>query len=310
MAAARGIAERPSRFTREAASLLAPLLLALILLSPACGLVPGRGSLGSTAPPPSGSLSVSFIDVGQGDGVLVQAGGEEYLIDAGRPEEGPNVVDFLRSRGVKDLDGIVVSNPDADHIGGFLDVFDAFEVDTVYVSGDPKGTLTYNSLLRGARDEGSEFEVVRAGRRMDWGGVRADVIAPPPGELFSETNDNSVAILLTYGTARVLLAGDAEASEEEYMASGPYTGSLTVLKATHHGSSTSSTPLFLSRFPPKIAVIQCGADNPYGHPTPETLDRLQRSGARVFRNDEDGDVIVTIKEEKVDVAVTRPGAAF
>ena len=182
-----------------------------------------------TSPPPSGSLSVSFIDVGQGDGVLVQAGGEDYLIDAGRAEEGPNVVDFLRARGVEALDGIVVSNPDADHIGGFLDVFDAFEVETVYLSGDPKGTLTYNSFLRGVREEGSEVKEVRAGYRMEWGGVRADVIAPPPGELFSETNDNSVAILLSYGTARVLLAGDAEAREEEYMASGPYTGPLTVL---------------------------------------------------------------------------------
>jgi competence protein ComEC len=113
-----------------------------------------------------------------------------------------------------------VSNPDADHIGGFLDVFDAFEVGVVYVSGDPKGTLTYNTFLRGVRDEDSKVEVVRAGRRLDWGGVQTDVIAPPPGELFSETNDNSVAILLTYGTARVLLlAGDAEAREERYMVS-------------------------------------------------------------------------------------------
>ena len=288
-------------------SLLAALLL---LLSGACGLLPGEGSLDAAQPPPSGSLSVSFIDVGQGDGVLVQAGPESYLIDAGRAEEGPNVVDFLRSRGVESLDGIVVSNPDADHIGGFLDVLDAFEVASVYVSGDPKGTLSYNSFLRGVRDEGSRVEVVRGGYRMDWGGVQADVIAPPPGELFSETNDNSVAILLTYATARILLAGDAEAREEEYMASGPYTGPLTVLKVTHHGSNTSSTPLFLSRFPPRIAVIQVGADNPYGHPTPEVLDRLQRSGARVFRNDEHGDVIVTIEEEKVEVAVTRPEAAF
>ena len=135
-------------------------------------------------------------------------------------------------------------------------------------------------------------------------------MGPPPGEHFSETNDNSVALLLTYGTARVLLAGDAEAREEEYMAFGPYTGPLTVLKVTHHGSSTSSTPLFLSRFPPKVAVIQVGADNPYGHPTPETLERLQRAGAKVFRNDEHGDVIVTIKDEEVSVAVTRPGTGF
>lgn len=136
--------------------LLAPLLLVLILLSSACAeleLLTG-GTRGGPGPPPSGSLSVSFIDVGQGDSVLVQAGGESYLIDAGRPEEGPNVVDFLRSRGVDSLDGIVVSNPDADHIGGFLDVFDAFPVETVYVSGDPNSTLTYNTFLRGVRDEG------------------------------------------------------------------------------------------------------------------------------------------------------------
>jgi competence protein ComEC len=152
----------------------ATLLLALTLLASACGSLPSQGPLGGASPPPSGSLSVSFIDVGQGDGVLVQAGGEEYLIDAGRAEEGPNVVDFLRSRGVDELDGIVVSNPDADHIGGFLDVFDAFEVETVYGSGDPKGTLTYNTFLRAARDEGSRFEVVRAGRLLNWGGVRVD----------------------------------------------------------------------------------------------------------------------------------------
>ena len=82
------------------------------------------------------------------------------------------------------------------------------------------------------------------------------------------------------------------------------------MKVTHHGSSTSSTPLFLSRFSSKIAVIQVGAENPYGHRAPEDLDRLQRTGARIFRNDEHGDVIVTLKEERVDVAVTKPEAAF
>jgi competence protein ComEC len=156
--------------------LLSPLLVVLIVLSGACAeleLLTG-GSRGGPTPPPSGSLSVSFIDVGQGDGVLVQAGGESYLIDAGRVEEGPNVVDFLRSRSVESLDGIVVSNPDADHIGGFLDVLDAFRVQSVYVSGDPNNTLTYNTFLRGVREEGARTEVLRAGALMDWGGVRAD----------------------------------------------------------------------------------------------------------------------------------------
>jgi competence protein ComEC len=295
-----GAQERP-----RAGTPVVSALVLLTLLLPACGLLPGA-SAQEAFRPPSGSLSVSFIDVGQGDGVLVQAGGEEYLIDAGRAEEGPNVVDFLRGRGVEDLEGIVVSNPDADHIGGFSDVLDAFEVETVYASGDPKGTLTYDTLLRSVREEGADVRTVRAGARMDWGGVRVDVIAPAPGPLASETNDNSVAILLTYGTARVLLAGDAEEKEEEYMANGPYAGPLTILKVSHHGSNTSTTPLFLSRFLPKVAVIQCGEDNPYGHPTPDTLARLGSAGVKVFRNDEDGDVIVTIRDGNVDVAVTEP----
>jgi competence protein ComEC len=158
--------------------LLAPLLLLVLApISPGCAELEALagGSGGGPGPPPSGSLSVGFIDVGQGDGVLVQAGGESYLIDAGRPEEGPNVVDFLRGRGVVSLEGIVVSNPDADHIGGFLDVFDAFPVQTVFVSGDPNSTLTYSTFLRGVRDEGAKTEVLRAGMLMDWGGVRADV---------------------------------------------------------------------------------------------------------------------------------------
>ncbi|HEV2093057.1 MAG TPA: MBL fold metallo-hydrolase, partial [Rubrobacter sp.] len=156
--------------------LLAAVLLVLVL--PPAAACRGFGPSGGADPPPSGSLSVSFIDVGQGDGVLVQAGGEGYLIDAGRVEEGPDIVDFLRDRGVRTLDGIVVSNPDADHIGGFLDVFDAFPVETVYLSGDPKGTLTYDTFLRAARDEGSDLEVVRAGMQMDWGGVQADTWVP------------------------------------------------------------------------------------------------------------------------------------
>ncbi len=88
------------------------------------------------------------------------------------------------------------------------------------------------------------------------------------------------------------------------MSNGPQTGPLTVLKFTHQGSNTSSTPRFLNKFPPEIAVIQVGADNCYIHPTPQTLERLQRAGAKVFRDDEHGDV-VTIKEDEVDVAVTK-----
>jgi len=94
------------------------------------------------------------------------------------------------------------------------------------------------------------------------------------------------------------------------MANRCCTRPYTILKVTHHGSNTSSTPHFASHLPPRIAVIQFGADNPYGRPTPETLDRLRRTGDKVFLNEKHGDVIVTIRDEKVDVAGTEPEAAF
>lgn len=282
-----------------------PAVFVLLLLS-------GCGSLGvSSAPPPAGALVVSFIDVGQGDATLVQSGGNNYLIDAGKPEAGPEVVDFLRSRGVEELDGLVATHPDADHVGGLPDVLDAFPVSTVYVSGDTKGTSSFNAFLQAVREEGAEVVQARAGMNFDWGGTDVTVLSPPPGELYEDANENSVGLLLTrdssggssQGSARVLLAGDAENNAEEYMSTHSGTGPLTVLKVNHHGSNTSTTPLFLSRFRPEVAVIPVG-ENSYGHPTPQTLRRLKTVGARVFRTDEDGDVIVTIEGGEVKVAVT------
>jgi competence protein ComEC len=156
---------------RFAPFLLLVLSLLLVASLSGCSALPTPGT---AQPPPSGSLVVSCIDVGQGDGVLVQSGGESYLLDAGKAQAGPKVVDFLRSRGVESLDGIVVSNPDADHIGGFEDVLGAFEVANVYLSGDPKGISTYNSFLRAVRDEGSEVVESRAGMQMNWGGTSAN----------------------------------------------------------------------------------------------------------------------------------------
>lgn len=283
------------------------LVLFALLLGTGCSVAPGK-TLGEH-PAPADALVVNFIDVGQGDATLIQSGGKNYLIDGGRYEAGPEVVDFLRSRGVQKLDGLVATHPDADHVGGLPQVLDAFDVSTVYLSGDTKGTSTFGTFLRSVRDEGARVVQSRAGMRMDWGGTDATVISPPPdseGGLFPEPNDNSVSILLTRGTARILLSGDAEAPAERYMSLGPYTGPLTVMKVNHHGSNTSTTPLFLSRFRPSIAVISVGADNPYGHPTPQTLRRLKVAGAKVFRTDEDGDVIVTVKDDDVEVAVTKP----
>jgi beta-lactamase superfamily II metal-dependent hydrolase len=283
-------------------------VLALVALPAGCGaLAVGPAT---AAPPPAGALVLSFIDVGQGGSTLVQTGGESYLIDAGRPEEGLEVVDFLRSRGVEDLDGVVVTHSDADHVGGMPEVLDAMPVEKVYVSGESSGGSLEAAFLASVEKKGVRLTEVSAGDELDWGASGVTVLSPP-GSGFSEDNDNSVATLIEHGpdpdTGRVLLTGDAEARAEEYMSQGADTGPLAVLKVGHHGSSTSTTPLFLSRFQPRVAVISVGEDNGYGHPTPQTLRRLRTVGAEVFRADENGDVIVTLNDNELEVAVSEKG---
>lgn len=302
--------------TKRVALPLSVLLLCLCFLVSGCagsGNDSSRESADGSAQEGSqeeneGPLTVSFIDVGQGDAVLVETGDESYLLDSGTPGQGDNVVEYLQERSVDKLEGIVVSNPDFDHVGGFEDVLLAFDVEEVYVSGDDKSTDTFNDFLKAVQAEGSQVIEARAGLELSWGGSEAVVIAPPTdseGGLFSEVNDNSVAVLITHQGRRVLLAGDAEKREERYMSDSPYAGPVDVLKVTHHGSDTSSTEEFLQAFEPDIAVIQVGEGNRYGHPKAGALSRLEAAGAEVYRNDHDGDVVIEVEEGEVEVAAER-----
>ncbi len=148
--------------------------------------------------------------------------------------------------------------------------------------------------IRGRRDEIEQLERDRNTVLASW----SEAVPENLGRLTPQERNK------LYGMLRLEILP----TDDGYEVTGPFCSlePLSWLKVTHHGSNTSSTPLFLGRFPPKIAVIKVGADNPYGHPTPETLDRLRRAGARVLRNDEDGDVIVTIKGGEAKVAVTKP----
>ena len=166
---------------------LAALLALAALFGAGCGVF----GPATASPPASRALVLSFIDVGQGDSTLVQSGGESYLVDAGRPEEGPEVVDFLRSRGVEELDGVVATHPDADHIGGMPEVLDAFQVEAAYVSGSSSGTSTQAAFRSGVEEAGAETTEVSSGDEMTWGGSQVTVLSPPAGG-FDESNEDSV----------------------------------------------------------------------------------------------------------------------
>jgi competence protein ComEC len=250
----------------------------------------------------AGGLVIDFLDVGQGDSVLIRGGGKAVLIDAGIRDA--KVTQQLDRLGVDRLDLVVATHAHADHIGGMADVLLNHDVGVYLDSGQPHTTKTYLSVVTAL----NERSVRRVRGRTDMTlqmGEEATLHVLWPGETYlkdtrSDLNSNSVVIWLEHGEVDALFTGDAEEPTEDALLRGRL-GEIEVLKVAHHGSSHSSTRGFLSRTSPEIAVISCGEGNRYGHPDPETLDRLASTGAMVFRTDLSGQVRVISDGTSVEV---------
>lgn len=241
-------------------------------------------------------LLVTFLDVGQGDAVLITApNGNRLLYDAGPPSGA-----VLAALGAelsyfdKRIAFMVASHPDADHIGGYLDVLRHFSP-RVYLDGHTRSQSADFVALESLLGAGHvERRTLQAGSRISLGaGVYADVLAPlqdAKKELLS-TNDSSVVLLVHYGASRVLLTGDMESPAEAQLVSR-YGGALyaTVLKAGHHGSKSSTSALLLAAVKPTFVVISAGKNNRYGHPSPAALSRIQASGATALETMERGSI--------------------
>jgi competence protein ComEC len=275
----------------------------------------GAGAVVVDTPLGAGALEVHFIDVGQGDSALVLVpGGQVVLIDAGDTDAGPAVVTELRAAGVKAIDLFVWTHPHADHIGGAMAVLDAFEVRRVLDSGYPHTTATYKALLERVKAKGIAYEVARAGRDLDAGGGAVLHVLGPPEPLLSGTrsdpNANSVVLRLEYGAASVLFAGDAEAETEDKLLAAGAPLRADVLKVAHHGSRYATGAGLLAKVAPAVAVVSVGAGNSYGHPAPETLDRLTATGARVLRTDLAGTVLLRTDGTTIEVSALRAAEAI
>jgi competence protein ComEC len=237
------------------------------------------------------SLSVHFIDVGQGSAVLVEAPEKTVLIDAG--ERGSPVPAYLRNRKIDTIDIVVGTHPHSDHIGGLVEVLRQFGVGEVIDPAVPHTTKTYEDYLNLIRDRDIRFTAGRAGLRYDLGGgVHMNVLHPVSPDA-RHLNDASIVVQVVFDKVSFLLPGDAERASEQEM-TRRYSEALdsTVLLAGHHGSRTSSTPEFIARVRPEVAVIMCGKGNRYGHPHAETLKTFERFNVTVYRTDEMGTVVI------------------
>ena len=178
-------------------------------------------------------------------------------------------------------------------------MLEGLEVRAVFDPGVPSSGAAYVAALEGVEREEAPWLPLRAGRTLELDGVVLRVLHPPGAsdvEAWS-SNDRSVVLLLRFGDFTALLTGDAEAQAEASLVRADGTWPVDVLKVGHHGSSTSTTPRFLERAAPEAAVISVGQGNRYGHPAPEVLTRLEASGARIYRTDEDGTLTIRARRE-------------
>ncbi|MEX0930429.1 MAG: ComEC/Rec2 family competence protein [Candidatus Paceibacterota bacterium] len=251
---------------------------------------------------PDDTLTVAFLDVGQGDAVLIEApNGNQILIDGGR---GPKV---MRGLGAmvplwdRSLDVVVATHPDSDHIGGLVSVLERYSVAALLHSGSESESRIDDALLSSAEKEGVVVTELRAGDTIRLSPrVHFDVLFPPVDPSGMDPNDASLIGRLVYGDTAFLLSGDAPKAVEKYLAQ-TYGRNLksNVLKVGHHGSDTSSALVWIGWSDPEYAVISAGKDNSYGHPHEEVVERLERFDIKILETAKEGTIVFESDGERV-----------
>lgn len=259
------------------------------LFLPAFGLI--GGNVRSDAP-----QSVIFLDVGQGDAALLSDGnGFDVLIDGGKKSATGAVVEALRQQGITELDVVVATHPDADHVGGLIGVFQTSDLSVLRVisNGCEGDTQTWNELKAAVAARGLMLEEVRFPAVLQWGLMTVYVLHPAVGSACSQsdTNRDSLFLRVDFGAMRYLFTGDVNATVEATIIARQTPLAAQVLKVSHHGSAGATSDGLLAVARPKEGVISVG-QNSYGHPAPAVIERLHQAGVTIWRTDCHGAVRV------------------
>lgn len=251
----------------------------------------------------TGTLQVYFIDVGQGDAILIVApDGKTILIDGGEADS--RVLPYLKKVGLTRLDLLIATHPHSDHIGGLVQVLKSVSVAKVVTNGQPTTTKTYENFLDAIATAKAEYVEVKRGDSLRLGGLTFAVLNPSSVKS-DDLNDNSVVLRFVYGKVSFLFTGDAQSQAEAGMSVSSFSPvKANILKVGHHGSRTSSSKQFLALVKPDVAIYSAGKDNPYGHPHAETLAALFAIGAKIYGTDVNGTVVVTTDGSTYKVSPT------
>jgi competence protein ComEC len=253
------------------------------------------------------SLKVSFLDVGQGDSILIQVpGGQITLIDGG--EDGNKLLGRLSDElpwRRKTIDALILSHPHADHARGLNALFDRYQIGQVYGTGVLHNSSVYEVWLRNLRDHQLTLNTVQAGETIDLGSGATLQVLWPRDDLSSQTvsqlNNSSLVLKLTYGQISFLLTGDAEEEVEKQLLEAGINLSAQILKVGHHGSANATGDKFLAAVRPQLAIISVGQDNDFGHPHASTLNKLAGIGAKILRTDQLGTIHLSTDGQSINV---------
>lgn len=249
------------------------------------------------------SLSVHFLDVGQGNAILAESGGHYMLIDGGDREYSSFVVSYLKKQGVKELDYVIPSHYDADHLNGIVGVLNTIDVKKILSPDYETDTNIYKSYLSAIKKNGYQEHHPALGETFALGTASFTIVAPINYD-YSDSNNNSIGIKLTFGSNSFLILGDAEAESEQDMLGTREDLSADVYLASHHGSDSSSSTPLLKAIDPAYGVISVG-ENSYGHPAKKTLHRLKDRNIKLFRTDIQG-TIIAVSDGKTITWNTQP----
>ncbi len=243
-------------------------------------------------------MLVHFIDVGQGDCILLESDNDFVLIDAGEAEYGKTVCDYLNSRQVDELDYVIASHPHSDHCGGLAKVINSFETKNFITKETDQQTSTWLNVLDAVDKADSNFIDAKVGNTYTFGNASFEILGPV-SDYYEEYNNYSVIIKATCNDSSFLFTGDAEKLSENEMLKCRTDLSSDVLKVAHHGSTTSSSSQFISAVDPSFAVISCGKNNDYGHPHKEIITELKNRDITTYRTDKLGTIVASVNNDKL-----------
>ena len=259
---------------------------------------------------PQDTLLIEMMDVGNADAILLKAGEHSMLIDAGEREDGETVLSRLQENGVKQLNYVIATHADSDHIGGMQTVLEGMAVKHYIMAFMPEGstptTKTYLHLLQTIDTLDIPITEAEVGSRFSLGEGTVEILGPVTD--FRENNNQSVICRVQFGKRKFLFVGDAEEQAERALLDSGADLAADLLKVGHHGSSGSSSPAFLKAVNPTYALISCGVGNSYGHPHKALLNRLKSQQVITYRTDLNGIVRVVCDGDAIQIT-SEKGAA-